>query len=524
MARLNKDDLVQMNKDYFQSLEKQRLVEVAINLHQLAIEQWERLEQNSHNSSRPPSSDNPYQKPDKDKQDVPPTSSSKEEQDIKSPQEENLSSPELSSLENQKLGLKSGEQPRSEEEKRKPGKQPGAEGKWRTQALIAEEIVPHYPEQCASCNKELEKRENKPYMGYYVLELQPQKSGFEVVCQLHHYHELKCECGHQTKARPGVGYLSCVEGRSVDLKLTEYVLVGPMLATLIASLSVRYRMSRAKIQEFLHDWVNIELSIGTIDRCVREAGIACRTVVEKLVVELQQSDLLHLDETHWYERGKLHWLWVAINRKTAVFHIGSRRKEELSYLVQETFMGWLITDGYKAYRSHPKRQRCLAHLIRKAIAISGAINQKAAKIGKFILKELKGLISSIANGEEKSSSTVSLHLSLLKGNCLIGSLDSHEKLQALGKEILNDWEAVIAFVNHPQLPPTNNEAERALRHAVIGRRISYGTQTSEGSLAYSSLLSVIETCRLRNINPWTYICEVIARARKGLSPPPIPTG
>ena len=235
MARLNKDDLVQMNKDYFQSLEKQRLVEVAINLHQLAIEQWERLEQNSHNSSRPPSSDNPYQKPDKDKQDVPPTSSSKEEQDIKSPQEENLSSPELSSLENQKLGLKSGEQPRSEEEKRKPGKQPGAEGKWRTQALIAEEIVPHYPEQCASCNKELEKRENKPYMGYYVLELQPQKSGFEVVCQLHHYHELKCECGHQTKARPGVGYLSCVEGRSVDLKLTEYVLVGPMLATLIAS-------------------------------------------------------------------------------------------------------------------------------------------------------------------------------------------------------------------------------------------------------------------------------------------------
>ena len=71
MARLNKDDLVQINQDYFQSLEKQRLVEVAINLHQLAIEQWERLEQNSHNSSRPPSSDNPYQKPDKDKQDVP---------------------------------------------------------------------------------------------------------------------------------------------------------------------------------------------------------------------------------------------------------------------------------------------------------------------------------------------------------------------------------------------------------------------------------------------------------------------
>ena len=122
MARLNKDDLAQMNKHYFQSLEKQRLVEVANNLHQLAVEQWERLEQNSRNQG----------------------------------------------------------------EKRKPGKQPGAEGKWRTKPLVAEDIIPHYPEECASCNQELEKREDKPYMGYYVLELNPEKSGFQIVCQLHH--------------------------------------------------------------------------------------------------------------------------------------------------------------------------------------------------------------------------------------------------------------------------------------------------------------------------------------------------
>ena len=80
----------------------------------------------------------------------------------------------------------------------------------------------------------------------------------------------------------------------------------------------------------------------------------------------------------------------------------------------------------------------------------------------------------------------------------------------------------MAFVYHPELPPTNNEAERALRHAVIARRIGYGTRTSEGSLAKSSLLSVIETCRLRQVNPWTYIAEVIALARKGISPTTFP--
>ncbi len=81
---------------------------------------------------------------------------------------------------------------------------------------------------------------------------------------------------------------------------------------------------------------------------------------------------------------------------------------------------------------------------------------------------------------------------------------------------------MIAFVNHPELPPTNNEAERALRHAVIARNIGFGTRTSEGSLAYSSLLSVIESCRLRDINPWPYIAEVLANARQGIGPPPFP--
>jgi hypothetical protein len=65
-------------------------------------------------------------------------------------------------------------------------------------------------------------------------------------------------------------------------------------------------------------------------------------------------------------------------------------------------------------------------------------------------------------------------------------------------------------------------AIRALRHAVIARRISYGTRTTEGSLAYCSLLSVIETCRLRKVDPWSYIAQVIALGRKGILPPPIP--
>jgi IS1 family transposase len=381
--------------------------------------------------------------------------------------------------------------------------------------------IPHYPENCAACNAELTiTSDNKPYMGYYVLELEKQESGVEVICQLHHYYSATCECGHHTKALPGFGYVSVVSGRSKDLQLQEYGLVGPMLVTFIASLAVRYRMSRPKIQEFLLEWVSVELSIGTLDRCIREAGIACAPVVEQLLCELQAAEVIHIDETPWYEKGKFCWLWVAITNTIAVYHIGSRRKEELLHLISSAFIGWLVTDGYGAYSSYEKRQHCLAHLIRKAIALTQVVNKEASDLGQWLLEELRELIQTLSSGDgDNSDDPVPGRLYRV---CLLGSAAEHPKLKALAQEILRDWDAVVAFVYHPGLPPTNNEAERALRHAVIARRISYGTRTSEGSLAYCSLLSVIETCRLRKVDPWSYIAQVIAQGRKGILPPPIP--
>jgi len=56
-------------------------------------------------------------------------------------------------------------------------------------------------------------------MGYYVLEQELQESGVKVICQMHHYYEATCECGHHTKAIPGVGYISVVDLRGKDLQL-----------------------------------------------------------------------------------------------------------------------------------------------------------------------------------------------------------------------------------------------------------------------------------------------------------------
>jgi transposase len=507
MNRLSKEDLGQMNRNYFQSLDKEKLVEVAGNLHQLAVEQLEKLEKNSSNSSLPPSSDQ---------------FKSRESLVLQESQQQENPQSEINSEQKEKQAKESTQKNNSKGfEKKKPGKQPGADGLSRTTPLVPEQTIPHHPENCASCNSPLTiDPDAKPHMGYYVLELEKKDSGVEVICTLHLYYQTTCDCGHHTKAKPLTGYVSVVEGRSRDLRIQEYGLVGPMLATFIASLAARYRMSRPKIKELLNDWLSVELSVGTIDRCIREVGIACSPVVDELIEELQSAEIIHIDETPWYEKGNLRWLWVAISSTIAVYHIGSRRKEELLHLITDAFLGWLVTDGYGAYSTHPKRQHCLAHLIRKAIALTQVVDKEAQDLGQWLLEELRELIHNIALGdgdEEKDQNPARLYRV-----CRLATGTSHPKLKALAWEILRDWDAVVAFFYNPQLPPTNNEAERALRHAVIARRISYGTRSSEGSLAYCSILSVIETCRLRKVDPWGYIAILLTKARRGIKHPPIP--
>jgi hypothetical protein len=337
-SKLTKEDLAQMDRQYFQNLKKESLVEAACNLQNFAVELIERLEQDSSNSSKPPSSDNPFKKG--------------------------------SGTEDKKNKVKN----KSDEEnvKRSPGKQPGAEGFWRSPVPEAEEIIIHCPGHCAACNRKIQTDEidNSPYMGHYVFELEKMTSGIRIVCTLHHYYGAVCECGHETKERPGEGYISEVKDRKKDLKLTEYTITGPMLTAFIAALSVRYKMSRRKIREFLCCRYNLKLSVGTIDKCIREAGVSCYPVVDELLDDLQKANIVNLDETSWYEKGCLKWIWAAVSKVTIIFHIGTRKKEELLNLITAAFTGWLVTDGYGAYRSHEKRQRCLAHLIRKAVGLT----------------------------------------------------------------------------------------------------------------------------------------------------------
>jgi transposase len=482
-------------------MSREQLEELAWRLHELARVLANRASEDSSTSSRPPSSDNPYRR---------------EERGKLVAADADGAAADSSDTAPEKAG-----KPDKNRTGKSAGKQLGAKGHWRCQPIVVSGEVAHAPMVCATCGAALGCHlKRRCVSAHNSLELARGEMALQVTATRHSYFAVRCSCGHETLAHPSVGPRSEIEGRKRNLRMSERCLVGPMLATFIAALSLRCRLSRRKIQEFLHDWLALELSAATIERCVHEFGLASEPVVERLIEDVQAAPIVHLDETPWYQRGVLLWMWVAVTATTIVYRIGSRRKEELTALIGEAFLGWLVTDGYGAYRDHPRRQRCLAHLIRKALALAEGHYGAGSGFGRDLVRDLRRLIERVHDGADADA--LERLTTRIKWNCQCNRHEIEKKVRDLAGEILNDWGAVIAFVSDPNLPPTNNDAERALRHPVIARRISFGTRTGEGSRFYAAGLSVIDTCRRRGVEPWAYACSLIAAARANVTLPIIP--
>jgi hypothetical protein len=246
---------------------------------------------------------------------------------------------------------------------------------------------------------------------------------------------------------------------------------------------------------------------------------------DELVAEIQSAALLHADETGWKENGRTVWLWVLTTSTVTLYLIG-RRSWEVIACALEQYAGWLMSDGYGQYRHYGKRLRCLAHILRKARGLAESTHPAAAAFGQQLLDYLGLFIRGIYQARGDPTLDLPTHfapqLAQLKILCERHRDQPHDKTRQLARELLNDWDAIWQLLAFPELPITNNVAERALRHWVIARKLSYGTRTHQGSRAFTLLASVIDTCRQRGVSPWPYIAQVIAERRQGNAAPPLP--
>ncbi len=346
---LKDHDLKQIDRDYVEGLEQDKLVEVSLKLLADLKEARDRLNQTPQNSSRPSGSYALWEGG------IVSDGSPVEKSPVKEAEEEKK---------------KAGQE---EQSNKKPGKQKGGKGHGRQVELEVTEVEIHKAEECAACNEKLgEEAEFEARTGLYVLDVEMGKPGWPVSHVKHLYGDSHCSCGHESRTESG----RCEKEPGWEVELTEWHLVGPTLVSLIVCLSLRMRMSRPRIQEFLNDWLGIYLRVGVINQSITEGGRAVEPIEEQLIAEIEQSELLHTDATDWKENGRLVWLWVLITATVTLFLIGGRGWDVIAKAL-EGFAGWLMSDGYQVYRKYGKRLRCLAHLIRKGRGLSERLNREA---------------------------------------------------------------------------------------------------------------------------------------------------
>ena len=522
--KLSDNDLLQLTEKELLELPEEVVRRLSIKLLTDLKEARERLKQTSQNSSRPPSSDLPWNKvTDSDDEDV-----DRLAQDVID-KTNNLPIPTDKPSNNHPA--KDQEQRPSNDEvdvKRKPGKQPGAAGYGRQQqiGITAESL--HYPDACALCDKNLTQQLAKAYTAFETLDLiwsNPDEPGLKLTNTQHIYFERVCDaCGHCTQCAP---HRQPSHALTPSIELCQWRLVGPGLAALIVCLAYRMRLSRVRIKEFLSDWLAIQISVGTINATLHESGAAALPVEQELVEAIQTSGLLYVDETSWPELTQLLWLWVFCGQDVVAYWIATRSSELLIALLGSDYQGVLMSDGWHVYRHFLNRLRCWAHLLRKAKGLKESLDPNARLFGQQTLDLLNTLIDAVyAARKQPPNQALTLiyqqRLSAYQVACHAMSTSTHDKTRALAREMINDWDAIFQVLAHPHLPLTNNEAERALRHWVILRNICHGTRTENGTRIFAILISVIETCRVRQQSPWIYLAELIQQRRAGFPVPKLP--
>jgi len=531
---LKEQELLQIDERYIRHLldkDPEALAGLSILLTNDLKEALERLNQNPNNSSKPSGSLAPWDKgtsnDDEDELD--------DSEDFIRSEEDKESDPhtEDPSIKETDCDTTDPKQKNQIQKKRKSGKQPGSQGFGRTQKLKVTATERHHCGHCPICKEDLSLTE-KAYTGFYSVNIEygsVESPGIRLTYTHHIYYTCNCpKCGLQSRTEPTRATDNETDWNKVGM--TEWRLVGADLAAMIVYLSMDMYLTRRKIKRFLLDVFGLKLSVGTIQNCIVESARASAPVEEQLVKELLEESLIKADETSHKEAGTLLWLWVFISSQTALFFIGYRTKEIFINLLDSHspgFTGWLMSDGYRIYRDYPKRLRCWAHLIRKARGLSESLSKKPKSDGKQVEGILESLMDAVycaREGPDKGQvSIIDQHeeqLDRLKAICHEMSESTHKKTRELGREFLNDWEAIFRVLERPAWPLTNNEAEKALRHWVILRKITQGTRSEQGSRALALFASIIATCRLRDVSPLLFLRDVIKSRRQGGDVPKLP--
>jgi transposase len=427
-----------------------------------------KLNQNSHNSSKPPSSD-------------PPSAPAR---------------------------------PKSTPRGRKIGGQPGHPGHSRP-LLPPEQVdqfVACYPVVCRHCLEPLSATLHDvcPILRTQVWEIPP------IIAHVTEYqqHSLCCPaCGSITQA-----------ARPSDAAPGGY---GARATALAAFFHGRLRLSERETAEALSDVCGLPISVASVVRCCERTSDALAAVYDTLHRLQQQQPFVNADETSWKEAFKKAWLWVAVSAVATVFLLTlNRKRASLQRLVGADYPGIIGSDRHTAYngRDASLRQVCWSHLARNLAAIADyghpdslwahEMLDQVDKLFEYWYAYRKMLIDRAG----LQAALIPVQRAIREGLERGVEIKWH-RISGLSRELLALWQALWVFVSIEGVEPTNNAAERALRPAVLWRKGCFGTRSEAGSRFVERMLSVSATCAQHDRHLLTFLTDAIAAHWRGLPAP-----
>jgi transposase len=444
---------------------------VALEVRVVALEAMvrqlrEQLQQDSHTSSRPPSSDPPQAV---------------------------------------------AQRPRRPPSGRRPGGQPGHEGQTRAWVPVEEVnvVIPVKPEPCRRCQQPLQGDDPQPQR-HQVTEIPPVKP----IITEYRVHRLVCPaCGEATRAAlpagvPPGGF-------------------GPRVQAITALCTGAYHLSKRTTQSVLQDLCGVPLCVGTISNLEHATVQAVAAPVAEARASVQVQPTAYLDETGWREGRQRAWLWTAVTAHVTVFVVRLSRSAKVAQeLLGEQFWGWLVTDRWSAYTWYPpwRRQVCWAHLLRdiEAMVARGGHSQEIGEALQAQARQMFQWWHRVCDGTLTHASFRTYMQPIrweVERLLEAGQTCGAPKTEGTCREVLKWRQALWTFVRHAGGEPTNNAAERALRPGVLWRKGSFGTQSADGSRFVEAMMTVAATLKPQHRHVLDYLTAACEAALYGEPPP-----
>jgi len=268
-----------------------------------------------------------------------------------------------------------------------------------------------------------------------------------------------------------------------------------------AVMRVCYRLPLRQITKLFAQLPQMKISPGGIVKQLKRLGKWLQEQYHRLKLVLRAAGVVHADETGWRTNGKNGYLWTLTNADATVYHVDqSRGGQVIVELLGQAFGHdgqTLVSDFYSVYdQFDASQQKCLTHLLRE---LRDTVIKRPELAGHGFFKQGKRLVQDMlklkrlhatmdAIGYARRVQQVETRL-----DDLIKKTWNDADADRLTKRLIKHRDSLTTFLHKPEVDGTNNAAERALRPAVVMRKITGGSRSAAGAKAFSILASVMRT-------------------------------